>query len=55
MTYFFHREHNGQPFCYPVHLASDVEAAENAAHNPGTLKVTRADGVLVWPLAQHRQ
>lgn len=54
-TYLFHREHNGQPFFYPVELKDDADAVVNAHHNTGTVRVTRPDGELVWPKPEHRQ
>jgi len=54
-TYLFHRTRQGKPFFYPVELKDDADAVANAHHNPGTEKVTRPDGELVWPKPEHRQ
>lgn len=47
-TYIFFREHNGKPVFYPVQLKDDEEAIKNAHGNPGTTKVERANGTVVW-------
>lgn len=47
-TYIFFREHNGKPVFYPVQLMDDDEAIKNAHGNPGTTKVERANGTVVW-------
>ena len=54
-TFFFHCDHYGTRMVYAVQLPDDEAAAENAAHNPGTREVTRADGSRVWPLPVNQQ
>ncbi|MHB8109688.1 MAG: hypothetical protein ACYDHW_06620 [Syntrophorhabdaceae bacterium] len=43
MTYIFHRAEGW----YPIDLANDQQAIENALINPGTIKVMQGDRV-VW-------
>lgn len=47
-TYIFHREINGKPMFYPVDLLDDADAIANAHANPGTTKVERTDGSIVY-------
>jgi hypothetical protein len=47
-TYIFFREHNGNPVFYPGQLKDDNEAVRNAVGNPGTTKVERPSGDVVW-------
>ena len=46
-TYIFHRKEGW----YPVELRNDQEALDCVPLNPGTLKVTDANGRVVWAIA----
>ena len=38
-----------QGMFYPIQLASDADARLNAECNPGTIRVERFDGTIIWP------
>ena len=52
-TYIFFREHNGKPVFYPAQLRDDEQAVQNAIGNPGTTKVERVSGEVVWTAQAH--
>lgn len=49
LTYVFVRKEG----FYEVELSGDAEAIRSAAINPGTLKIMRPDGAVVWEAGRH--
>jgi hypothetical protein len=48
MKYLFHRLQQRKPFFYTFDCHKDADVLEHLACNPGTLKVTKADGQIAW-------